>query len=1017
MRFSSFVLNKPILILVLNIVIIFFGLISIGKMTVQKYPNSVLPEIYITTEYSGANAEIIERDVTQVIEQAMSGVEGIKNISSKTTYGKSNIEIIFALDTNLDLMANNIQDKLAAIKYKLPEEAEKSIVTKFTNQEEPLLYLVAYGKDILLEDIYHYCAKTIKNDLSKIDGIATVEVSNNHQKNVIISPKLSKMMALGITYDDIKKQVKKSLTILPLGKIISQRQEFILTIKNNFNQLDDINRIVIKSENNIVVFLEDVADISLVAENSMVERYNTQNSVSIWVYPKFNANTLRISQDIKNYLSAYKKDWPKNFEISVVNDDSVYIKKSLETIIYTICEATVLVSIITYLFLGNIKLTIIPILAIPISIIGGAVLMYLSGFSINLLTLLAVVLAIGLVVDDAIIILENIHYNYKKSTSTKQAAQEGTDEIIFAVIAITLSLITVFIPLSMIGGNFKSLFSEFALSIAFFITFSLITAFTLTPILADKILSKSLIKSDISISFNKYFQTLTDHYIKSLSNILHSPKNTIITTVVIILISVFALKNLPIEITPKEDKGFIYAMLKGGKNDTIEKTAETIQIVEKSILQHPDIENIYVNAGSNSNYQGFLYIELKDKKARQFSILQIVKDLNMKLSKIPNILAYVMMPSGIRENKKEESEIKFYLLSNMPYFQLNNYADKLTDEMRRMKIFSDIDKNFNYNKKTIELSIDPIKAAILGIDYAKVQELLNNIYIKKKLGIYQGNSRAYDIYMQLKDKDKATVTDLMNMQILNDEKKYIPIENIIIAKEKLMASSYGHHDKRRAIVISANLLDNIHLNDVKNIILKITDKMFDKLEIQVKFGGIIEDISENNINNIIVFILALFFIYLVLVVQFNNFTDPLLIISSMPFAVSGGVIMLLLCGSSINIYSQMGITILLGLITKNAVLIIEYMNKILSTNIVSVEEALKEAAKRRFRPIMMTTSIAVIGVFPLIFSNNFESEARKSIGVVIAGGLIFSAIFTLYILPIILIFVKRKKLMVRNYTK
>jgi multidrug efflux pump len=1004
MIISEICIKRPVFASVLSFIIILIGLVFVQKLVVGEFPNIDRPAITVNTIYLGASPEIIETQITNVVEEALASVDGIEVMSSINAEGASNVSLEFTLETDIEAAANTIRDKIAKARDLLPDDADDPIVAKVEANSQPIIWLALSSDEMSVIELTDYADRFVKDKLQSLKGVAEVKLFGQGI-SMQIRPDINKMAYLNISPQDILTALENQNVDMPSGIINGKIREFTILDRLDTNSEEEFRNIIIKNSGAKLVRLGDIADIGITTGDVMFKaRYKGRNAVALGLVKQSVANPVDISDLLRSRLKILRSVLPKDVKMEIAYDKAVFIKSSIKSVYTTIGEAVIFVTLVIFIFIGSFRSSMIPIVTIPISLIGGFALMYFAGFSINNLTLLAMVLAIGLVVDDAIVMLENIYRHIEDGMAPMKAAILGSKEIGFAVVAMTLTLSAVFFPVGLMGGVIGKLFTEFAWTLALTVIVSGFVALTLSPMMCSKLLQKTTNESKLQKIVHKYFTILKNKYSNLLVVALANPKKIIAIAIFTAAIGVGLFKFIPSELVPIEDKGMLLAVYFGREGDSIDKTDQNSKELEKIIMRHPDVNRVFMLVGSDGSNSGISFIGLKNRDSRSLSQQEIAEQLAPQMMSVPDIIAFpINMPSlGASGFGKM---VQIVLKSSISYDELNNIAHTMIEKLQQYPQFIDLESDLKITKPRIETSIDRVKASLIGIDPIDIGTALSLFISGKKTGRFKLNGKQYDIITQLPREQRMLPEDLGKLYVSNKQGNMIPLKTIAEFKETIASKSLAHFNRMRAVTVSANLAAGEILGDNIDILMKVANEVLPPEKGEIDFQGQLREYFSTSSSIYTTFLLAILFIYLVLAAQFESYIDPFIILLAVPMSMTGGLIMLKLIGGTINIYSQIGLITLIGLVTKNSILIVEFTNQKLDEG-EQLLSAIIDASSLRLRPIIMTTIATIIGAMPLMLASGSGAASRQSIGAVIVGGLSIGTIFTLFVIPVVCMLIK-----------
>lgn len=1022
MKLSDTSIKRPVFAIVINILLILLGLIGLDRISIREYPDIDVPVISIRTSYQGASPEIVETQVTKVIEDAVTSIDGIDFIQSDSRRGFSSINITFNPTKNIEEAANDVRDRVARAKRGLPDEVDDPIIQKSDSDADPVVILALSSDQYNAIELTKMIETIVQPQIELLEGVANVTLWGGREPVMRVWIDPQKLAILDVTVSDVEAALRAQNVEIPAGTIKSSTQEFSIVARTDLNQVEEFRNIIIKvadnaaEENRPIVRLSDVALVELggVDETSR-PRLNGKPGVGVAVIKQSVANPLTLSADIRALLPQLEESLPGDVSIAVTSDSSVFINKSLSSVYNTIVEALLFVGVIIFLFLRDWRATLIPMVTVPISLIGTLFAMYLLNYSINTLTLLAFVLAIGLVVDDAIVMLENIHRHIAEGLSPIEAAFKGSNEIGFAIIAMTITLAAVFLPLTFTQGRIGQLFVEFAVTLSITVLISGFTALTLSPMMCSRLLkpeNSSQKKGGIGrffASISQWIESLlegmTQFYGRILRLCLQFRYLVLVGMVACLGGAYLFYQMLPQELSPTEDRGMIRVAAITPEGATVDFTDRYFSEVEEYLLDNLDDGTVvYAISGISMGALGF--VTLPDWDDREESQMEITSRLNRGFQDIAlGLRVFASNPQSLGQ-RGDSKDVQIVIRSNESFKKLDQQVTEIMERMRENDLLISPDNDLRMNTPQLEVAVDREKLALLGIDVSVVGRTLESALGGRNVTRFKEGSEQYDVMVQVDPQKRSQPKDLEGIYVRSKYGEMVPLSNIVTVTETIAPQNLRHFNKLRSVTISANLQSGVSQGEgialVEEIIREvIPDAMLD-------YQGSSREFLESGSSMIFIFVMALLFIYLVLAAQFESWIDPFIILLSVPLAGFGALGALYLSGGSINIYSQIGLVTLVGLITKHGILIVEFANQIRATGI-SKREAIVEAATLRLRPILMTTGAMVLGSVPLALSVGAGAESRSAIGWVIVGGMSIGTLLTLIVVPVIYLFIGGRK--------
>ena len=1002
MILSDLSVKRPVFATVLNLLIITFGIVAFLMLPLREYPDIDPPVVNIVTSYPGASSAIVETKITQLLEDRISGIEGVKTINSNSRVGRSSITIEFNLDRDIDAATNDVRDRISRALNNLPEQAEPPEVSKANDDESVIVWFVLQSETMSTLALTDYANRYIVDRFAVVDGVARVRVGGGRIYAMKIRLNRASMAARDITVQDIERTLRDENVELPAGRIESIDRDFSIRVERSYlTEQDFANMVINHSESNSVVRLGDVAEVFIGAQDDEnMFRGNGKNMVGLGVIKQSKANTLDVVKTARKEMIAIRDSLPVGTTITNSYDSSVFIQGSIDEVYNTLIIAMLMVVLVIFLFLGNVRATLIPAVTVPVALIGSMMALSWFGFSINLLTLLALVLAIGLVVDDAIVVLENIYRRIENGQSPLMAAYEGGREVAFAVVATTLVLVAVFVPLVFLSGNMGRLFTEFAIAIAAAVVFSSLTALSLTPMMCSKMLKHRERSSSFGQKLDRAFARFEAAYGRALANSIHQPL-LIVLVLGLSLTAVFLLFNkLPSEYTPKEDRGNFFLIMQGAEGASYESNVKNMHEIEEKLLGYQaegELDRVLVRVPGFGGSGGIAIVGLPEWDKRSIDTFSFINKINRDVQNVTDVRAFAIMRRGIGGGGGSNAPVSFVLQGNT-FEELAQWRDILITEAQKNPNLSNINSDYKETYPQLLVQIDRERAYDLGVPVGDIAQTLETMLGQRRVTSFVDRGEEYDVIVEGDEKQFQSPTDIDNLYVRSrTTDKLIPLANLLNIGENATSSRLNRYNRLRSITVTANLADGYALGDALDFLVDVTkNKLPEHVQVDYKGESLLLKESGNSI--LFVFLLALLITYLVLAAQFESFIHPFVILLTVPLALVGALTGLELMGMSLNIYSQIGIVMLIGLAAKNGILIVEFANQLRDKGL-AFEEALISAAQQRLRPIVMTTFTTVTSAIPLVLAVGPGAESRMVIGVVIFAGVSLASIFTLFIVP------------------
>lgn len=1004
MKLSDVSIRRPVLATVMSLTILLFGIISFDRLPVREYPDIDPPIISVSTFYRGASPSVVETEITNVLEEQFATLEGVKTLTSSSREQGSVITIEFELSRDVDEAANDVRDRVSRIRGRLPREVDDPIVSKVDANAQAIVWLALSSETYSGLELSEIADRVLKERIQRLPGVGNVFIGGERRYAMRVWLNPLQMAAHNLTSQDIENAITRANAEIPGGRVEGTEREFAVRTRGELATPEEFANIIVSQNEDDLVRLGDVALVNVGAEDERtVARFNGKPAVGLGIVKQSKASTIDVANNINNALDDLRAALPEGMKLQVAFDSSIFIKESINEVGETLLIAMILVVLVVLAFLKSFRATIIPTIAIPVSIIGAFAFAFFAGFTINILTLLALVLAIGLVVDDAIVVLENIYRHMEMGKTRLQAAIDGTREIGFAVIATTITLVAVFIPVAFLTGSVGRLFNEFGLSLAVAVLISGFVALSFTPMLSSRILKPlhGLNNTWASRSFDSFFDFLNRIYDRILNwSLKHRPVLLGIAALLVIL-SAGLFMFLPSELVPTEDRGVGYGVIVAPEGATLDYTDRYMKEVESRLLNLPERAGLFAAVGLGFGgpgrvTNGFCFLRLKPRSERDRSQQEIIQSLFPQMMSIPGVLAFVINPPSLG-GRFSSSPVE-YVLQADSYEQLNQATNILMSKASQLGYLVNLDSDLRLNKPQLDITIDRERAAGLGVSVSEIGTTLETFLGGHVVTNFKRGSKQYDVIVQMKPSWRATPDAIEGIYVRGNG-GLIQLANVVKVRETVEPKELNHYNRVRSATITANLAPGVSLAKA----LDDMDEIYTKdlpAGIKREFGGQSLEFKSSSSSLYFMFILAVIFIFLVLSAQFESFIHPLTILLSVPLAVFGALLSLFVFGETLNIYSQIGLIMLIGLVTKNSILIVEYSNQLREAGR-SIIEAVIEAATIRLRPILMTSFATIFGVLPIAIGLGAGSEARRPLGIAVVGGMFFSTFLTLVLVPVV----------------
>ncbi len=1004
MKLSHISIQRPVLATVMSLAIVLFGIISFTQLPVREYPDIDPPIISVVSLYRGASSNVVETEISDVLEEQFATLEGVKTITSSSREGGSVITIEFELNRDVNEAANDVRDRVSRIRGTLPQEIDDPIISKVDANAQAIVWLGLSSTNHSNLELSDFADRVLKEKIQRLAGVGSVIIGGERRYAMRVWLDPLRMAAHKLTTQDIELAIRNENAEIPAGRVEGDRREFAVRTRGELSNPEEFGAIIVSQNGNNVIRLRDVADVSVGAEDERTAaRYNGQPAVGLGIVKQSKASTVDVAAEILASLSELTQLLPQGMKLDVAYDGSEFIKESISEVEETLLIALALVVLVVLAFLKSFRATIIPTLAIPISIIGALAAVYFSGFTINILTLLGFVLAIGLVVDDAIVVLENIYRHMEMGKTRLQAAIDGSKEIGFAVVSTTIALVAVFVPLAFLTGNVGRLFNEFGVAVAVAVLISGFVALTLTPMISSQILRPlhGTSKGWASRSFDAFFENLNKYYERLLRWAIHRRILMIAGGIVVLFLGFFIFRLLPSELVPIEDRGIGFGIVIAPEGATLEYTDSYVRQVENILLALPEREGLFAATGLSFGGPGsvtnsFMFLNLKPRDQREKSQQQIIQELFPQLISIPGVLAFVIDPPSLGANFSS-SPVE-YVLQADSYEELNKAVNIMMGEASKLGYLINLDTDLRLNKPQLDIKIDRERASDLGLSVTDIGSTLETFLGGRVVTDFKRGTKQYDVILQMKPESRSTPDAIQNIYIRGNG-GLIQLANIVKVEKTVAPKELNHYNRIRSATISANLIPGVTLGQALDDLDRVAQQ---KLPAGIKreYAGQSLEYKTSSSALYFMFLLAIIFIFLVLSAQFESFIHPFTILLSVPLAVFGALLTLYLFGESLNIYSQIGLIMLIGLVTKNAILIVEFSNQQQAKGL-NLIEAVVEAATIRLRPILMTSFATIFGILPIAIGLGAGAESRRPLGLVVVGGMLFSTFLTLVIVPVV----------------
>jgi len=1004
MKLSLTSIRRPVLATVMSLAILLFGIIAFSRLPVREYPDIDPPIISVVSLYRGANPNVVETEITNILEEQFATLEGVKTMTSSSREQGSVITIEFELSRDVDEAANEVRDRVARIRGRLPREVDDPIVSKVDANAQPIVWLALFSSEHSGLELTDVADRVLKERIQRLAGVGSVIIGGERRYAMRVWLDPMRMASHGLTAQDVELAIRSENAEIPAGRVEGSEREFAVRTRGDLTTPEEFGNIVVLQKGNGLVRLKDVAQVTVGAEDERtVARYNGLPAVGLGIVKQSKASTVDVADEVSSALTDLEGLLPAGMKLDVAYNSSTFIKDSIAEVQETLIIAMFLVVLVVLAFLKSPRATLIPTLAIPISLMGGFAALFFAGYTINILTLLALVLAIGLVVDDAIVVLENIYRHMEMGKGKWQAALDGSSEIGFAVVATTLVLVAVFIPLVFLTGSVGRLFNEFGVSLAVAVLTSGFVALTLTPMLSSKIL-KPLHGTGTgwaSRTFDSFFDWLNRVYGKTLGWVLKRPALMVAGAVLVLGLSGLLFTLLPSELVPTEDRGIGFGIVIAPEGATLEYTDQYMRQVEQRLMALPERRALFTAiglgfGGPGNVTNGFMFLALKPKGERDRSQQEIVRSLFPQLISIPGVLAFVINPPSLG-GSFSSNPVQFVLESDS-YEQLSQGVGVMMGEASKLGYLINLDSDLRLNKPQLDIRIDRDRAAGLGVSVTDIGTTLETLLGGRVVTNFKRGTKQYDVILQMKPAERST-PHVIDDIYLRSGQQLVQLANVVDVHETVSPKELNHFNRVRSASITAGLAPGVSLGDALDALDGIAKSKLPP-GIKTELGGQSLEFKSSSSSLYEMFLFALIFIYLVLAAQFESFMDPLIILLAVPLAVFGAFVTLYVFSQTLNIYSQIGLIMLIGLVTKNSILIVEFANQLRARGM-EIREAVSEAAAIRLRPILMTSFSTIFGVLPIAIGLGAGAESRRPLGLAVVGGMLFSTFLTLVLIPVV----------------
>ena len=1007
MQLPEIAIRRPVFASVLSLLILLVGFVSFNGRSVRECPRIDEPTVTVSTTFGGASSEVIESQVTKVLEDSLAGIEGVDIITSISRAERSQITVRFKLERDPDSAAADVRDKVSRVRQRLPDGVDEPTIAKVEADASPVIWLALNSETLPSLELSDIANRLVKPRLQTAPGAADVRIWGERRYSMRIWLDPDRLAAYSLTTQDVEDALRRSNLEVPAGRIESSLREFNVTAATDVQTPEQFRAIGIRTINGQTIRIGDVARVEQAPQDERTSvRYNGRDAISLGVIRQATANPLELSAAVQVMLPRIIEELPEGVSIEVANDNSIFIDRSIKAVYTTIAEAAVLVALVIFVFLRTVRASVIPLITIPVSLIGSFALMALFGFSINTLTLLALVLAIGLVVDDAIVMLENIYRHIEAGMKPFDAAIKGAREIGFAIVAMTLTLAAVYAPLAFTPGRTGRLFAEFALALAGAVVVSGFVALTLSPMMCSKLLRHV----DEPTRFDRFMEAVLVRVNRAYEHALSWSLNVRWLVVAVMIGSAGAswwlLQSTRSELAPMEDRGVVLANINGPDGATLAYTRRYADAIEKMAMAQPEFDRIFTVVGNPTVAQGAVVMRGKAWEERDRTTMEIANKMSPQMAALPGISAYPITPPSLGQGFRERP-VNFIIVTSDSYENLSAVVRQFQDRMAQNPGLVQVDTDLRLNKPEIRMDVDRERAADMGVSVDTIARTVETMLGGRTVTRYKRDGEQYDVVVQTVSTHRSTPEDIDRLFVRGRGDAMIPLASLVSTREVVVPRELNHFGQRRSASITANISPSYSLGEAL-IFMEQTAADILPAGYATDLNGQSREFRNASGSLALVFVLSLLFIFLVLSAQFESFVDPLIIMLSVPLSMLGALLALKLSGGTLNVFSQIGLITLVGLITKHGILIVEFANQLREQGVDKIE-AVKRAAALRLRPIMMTTGAMVLGAIPLALASGAGAESRQQIGWVIVGGMSVGTLLTIFVVPTMYTLLSRMK--------
>jgi multidrug efflux pump len=1017
MQLPEISIRRPVFATVLSLLIVLVGVVSFTRLNVREYPKIDNPVVTVETKYTGASSAVVESQVTKTLEDSLSGIEGVDVITSISRQEQSQITVNFVLSRDADSAAADVRDKVSRVRQRLPQGIDEPVISKVEADASPVIWLSFSADTLNALELTDYANRIAKPMLQTAPGASDVRIFGERKYAMRIWLDPDRLAAYKLTPQDVEDALRRANVEVPAGRIESKLREFNVSTSADLRTPQEFSNVMLKAVNGIQVRIGDVARVEQGPQAERTStRLNGKDAIALGVIRNATANPLDLSTAVRGMIPKIKENLPPGVDIQVANDNSVFIDRSIKAVYKTILEAAVLVALVIFVFLRTFRASIIPLVTIPVCLIGTFALMALFGFTVNTLTMLALVLAIGLVVDDAIVVLENIYRHIEEGMSPFHAAIKGAKEVSFAVVAMTMTLAAVYAPLAFTPGRTGKLFTEFALALAGSVVVSGFVALTLTPMMCSLMLKHNSNPSWFDSSIERQLQRISNAYGRVLQWTLSrgvvfgrkmSRRWLVVGVMLLAGVGTWTLLlTTKSELAPIEDRGVILTVINGPDGATMDYTSRYVAGVEKIAEKHPEFDRIFAVVGNPTVAQGLVFARARPWEDRSKTTPEIAREMTPAMMGLPGVSAFPITPPSLGQPFRERP-LNFVILTSDSYQNLAQVVRSFQEEIAKNPGIVSVDTDLRLNKPEISLEVDRERAADMGVSVDQIARAVETMMGGRQVTRYKREGDQYDVVLQTTPLGRDTPDDIERVFVRGKGDAMIPLSALVKLKEVVVPRELNHFSQRRSASISANLAPNYSLGEAITFMNTTAQKVL-KPGYSTDLNGTSREFVKSSGSLVVVFVLALLFIFLVLAAQFESFIDPLVIMLSVPLSMVGALLALQLSGGTLNVFSQIGLITLVGLITKHGILIVEFANQLRAEGM-ELFAAVTKSATLRLRPILMTTGAMVLGAIPLALASGAGAESRKQIGWVIVGGMSLGTLLTIFVVPTMYTLLARNK--------